>query len=1495
MLGYTGGMGTNDPLSRFLPPVRQWFRETLGEPTPPQREAWPHINAGRHTLILAPTGSGKTLAAFLACLDQLWRQPTLPRGVRILYVSPLKALNNDIYRNLQVPLTGVAEVARQLGVTLPAIDTAVRTGDTPTAERQRLVRRPPHVLITTPESLHLLLTSRARETLRGVTHCIVDEIHALCPTKRGVFLALLLERLQALNPAGFVRIGLSATQRPLDAVARFLGGADFAADGTFQPRPVAIVDAGIRKDLDLEVRCPVEQFGALPEPSVWPSIYRLLFEQVQQHRSTIVFARDRRSVERITAHLNALASPDESADADLERQALAETVDARGDLARAHHGSVSLEARQQTEQALKEGRLAAVVSTASLELGIDMGAVDLVCQVESPGNVARALQRVGRAGHIVGQKSKGRLIPKTAADLVETAVLAREMTAGRVEALRVPANCLDVLAQQLVACAAMDDWDAPALYALVRRAGPYADLSPQAFESVLELVSGRYQLGGDTVGPSGLAALQPRLSWDRVHNQVRALPGTRSLALVNGGAIPDTGQYAAYTSTGVRIGELDEEFVYERRVGDAFLLGTNAWRIERIEADRVEVSPAEGAPALLPFWKGEGGGRSYDLGSAVGLFLRELTERLDADDCLDWLRRDFHLDEASARNLRWHVRRQLLAGGAVPTDRTLLIEASRDQLGDWQLILLSPFGSRLHLGLRLTLEARLRERLGYRPQCLHHADGVLIRLTDTDEPITDLFAGLTPDNVEQYLLPELADSALFALRFRQNAARALLLPRVAPGRRAPLWLQRLRGRDLLQVARKHADFPLVAETIRECLDDHLDLPHLRELLAAIGSGAIRVVERRADTPSPFASGMVFAFQAANLYEQDSTESEPGARPAGLNPALLDQLVAPERNGHLLDPRAIRQVEYRLRGVGQPPRSATEMAEWLRRLGDLTPAELEGPMAGFLAELAADGRAKQLTLPAGDGPVRWILAEDEELYQRAFLNPETAPPEAIDAARKILHRFLATHALVGLEDILRRYPFDAVWTKRQLEEWTRSGRIVQAPPTGDAAPAHWSLPPNLEQVQRSTLAILRREVVACPPTRFADFLMHWQYLHPQARRGAATGLGEVLERLQALPLPTELWEQTILPFRVLQYQPRWLDDLIAGGTLVWVGHAGERGTANLAFLQRDQLTQMLAPASEDQVLDAGAERALDGLRRRGACFVADLAADVGLAPSAVRAGLWALVRRGFVTNDRLDVVRRGEELDVSEQPPAARRRVMLRSLRRPTLDRPEGRWSLVPWGQPDAETNILAKTALLLDRYGIVSKDLAALDPWMPPWKLLYEVLTRLELTGEVRRGYFVEGLHGAQFAVPEAARLLTELEAPATAAAPLILLHSLDPANLYGSGAPFDIKLLDGGTRPLTRRLGAWLILKAGRPLLLIEQHGKRLTALPSASQAELAEAVKRLLEIVEADRGLAAKRQLTVETWNEQPVTTSAGKELLEAVGFVRDYQSLTWYAGWR
>ncbi len=1024
-----------DVLARFLPSVAGWFREQLGEPTPAQRLGWPAIAAGQNTLIVAPTGSGKTLAAFLAALDLLWRTPRRESGVRILYISPLKALNEDVRRNLEVPLAGILERSRDSGPPLLPLRVGVRSGDTPARERVRLVQKPPDILITTPESLHLLLTSRAREVLRGVSHVIVDEIHAVCGNKRGVFLAILLERLEAICPRSFLRIGLSATQRPLDEVARYLGGQRrvATAQGTsrFECRPVTIIDAGRRKDLDLQVLWPgpdegrflgvagddlAGHRGADPPPGAGPSLDDR-FRQQPAHGGKAHHPPERghrRGGSRCSGRNGARAAPDPDSEP-------GSGATSRPAWFRAHHGSLSLEERRGTEEQLKGGNLKAVVSTASLELGIDMGDVDLVCQVESPGNIARGLQRVGRAGHVVHGVSKGRLIAKTAGDLLETAALAQAMVAGQIEELRVPHGCLDVLAQQVVACVAMDRWSVPELFEMVRSAYPYEDLPAEVFERVLCLVSGRYPTGP-------IRDLRARIAWDRVHNNLAALPGSARLALIGGGTIPDTGQYPVYLgSDGPRLGELDEEFVFERRVGETFALGNNVWRIDAIEPHRVVVRAAEGNHAVLPFWRGENPGRSAELGAAVGALCRELAGRLDDPGVHCWLEETCRLEGRATHPLVAYVARQARVAGVVPDDRTILVETFRDPAGELGLAVLSPFGGRMHQGLKLALLGRIRQRLGIQASCLHGDDGLLIRLPGMDEPPLDLLDGLSADEAERLIRLELPETLLYGLRFRQNANRALLMPRPDPSKRTPLWLQRLRAKDLLQVVGKFPDFPIVVETFRECLDQDLELPRLRQLLQSIESGSVRVVTRPGEIASPFASELIFQFTPTYLYEWDEPRRG-DLRPGGLavDEDLLDALLDGPAGARLLDSQAVGRVQGRLRRRGLDPRSAEEMAETLRALGDLSLSELAGPMERWLAELSAADRAVRIDLAHTAEPQRWILTEDAQRYQQAF--PVSGEPD-LDAVEAIVRLYLRTHALVGLTELCGATRLPRSWRAR----------------------------------------------------------------------------------------------------------------------------------------------------------------------------------------------------------------------------------------------------------------------------------------------------------------------------------------------------------------------------------------------------------------------------------------------------------------------------------
>lgn len=1468
-------MTPSPALSGFLQPVRDWFTAELGEPTAAQKLSWPVIANRENALLLAPTGSGKTLSAFLACLDRLWRQEK-SAGVKVLYLSPLKALNNDIDRNLRRPLEGVLETARRFGNHLRPLSTAVRTGDTTTQERQQQLRRPPDILITTPESLHLLLTSKGRESLVTVETVIVDEIHSLCGNKRGVFLSLLLERLEELvvqqNSGSVQRIGLSATQKPLELIGQYLGGGTIAQDGRWTPRPVKLIDAGMQKKIDIRVVHPCEAFGPLPEKSIWPSIYRLLREQIETHSSTLVFSNDRRAAERITAGING---------------------DDEKPMAHAHHGSISLEKRRETEEALKEGRLRAVVATASLEMGIDMGSVDLVCQVESPGSVSRSIQRLGRAGHGVGQISKGIMIPKTSRDLSEMSALSKAMLEGDIETTTVPGCCLDILAQQVVAMVAMNDWPVAKLHSTIRRAYSYRDLTAGAFDSVLEMLSGRFRLtrpsltnqlpnptplAKDSPGkPSALEALQPRIVWDRVHNLLQALPGTRHLALTGGGAIPDTGNLAAVTPEGTRVGELDEEFVFERRVGDAFLLGTNVWRIESIEADRVRVVPAPGALAVMPFWRGEGPGRTLELGNSMGRILREIVQKLESPDRIDWISKTCGLDHASARDLFRHVSRQILIAGCVPDDRTVLVEAARDPLGDWQILVLTPLGTKFHLGLRMALESVLSARFGYRPQCIHHDDGVLVRLADMAEPPLELLDWLDPSRIEDLILAELADSPLFAVRFRQNASRSLLLPRALPGKRSPLWLQRLKGKDLLQVARRHPDFPIIAETYRELLNDHLEIAALRSFLEGIQSREINVVTRRAEAPCPFAADILFDFTASRMYQQDSVEAESKTWKE-LDKSLLDEVLQGKNEPGPIDPRAVALVDRRLRRQGLAPRTATEMLDHLIKLGDILESEWEASMPILLGQLQNNGTARRTFV---NSKPTWIAKEYEADYESAF-GEKSQGPERLDAAGRILARYLETRALVGLDDILIRYPFDSDWTARKLREWAAEGRLI-AVRDPVAATVEYSAPSNWDQLRRGSLAIQRREIVSVPPEQYVSFLIGWQGVGKPIPFMGSDQLSELLDRLALHAAPLDAWESGIFPSRLGEFPARLLDAWCVDGEGCWMGLPDK-----VAFVPRPLLAQLPIPPGEVGEHDT---KIFNLLMQSGASFLEELSLRSNIPPSEVRSALWRGVAAGLVSNDRLETCRTGPPKPHERIPdmiPAHKRaRIALREgFAKPNHKRGEGRWFLLPYGKPSPEESAINAARILLRRYGIVCRDLAIQCPMLPPWRTILEVLDRLELSGEIRRGYFVEGFQGAQFALPEALASLQDSASAVPSKSPLVAIHSLDPANLYGSGAPLDLPIMEGGKRSFQRRAGNWIVLKGGVPLILVEKDGSKITILPNARHDEMVEAIRILRKTMLA----AGKGKWTIESVNDEPACRSH-RLLLEQSGFVSDHLSMTLY----
>ncbi|MBA3844285.1 MAG: DEAD/DEAH box helicase, partial [Actinobacteria bacterium] len=1111
-----------DPLAVFSAKTRGWFERTFAGPTPAQAQGWPAIASGEHVLIQAPTGSGKTLTAFLYALDRLSSRPG--EGLRVLYVSPLKALNYDIERNLRGPLAGMQSDVR----------VAVRTGDTPQKERRELLKSPPDILITTPESLYLMLTSQARESLRSVETLILDEVHAVAGTKRGAHLAISVERLQELVEQPMQRIALSATQRPLEEIGRFVAGG----------QPITLVDAGTRKELDLEVVVPVEDMRELgqgsayanpPEAdgsalltsneggtnSIWPSIYPEILWLVEEHRSTIVFVNNRRLAERLALRLNELANQDTEPDQPLR------------EIARAHHGSLAREQRQIVEEDLKAGRIPCLVATSSLELGIDMGAVDLVIQVESPKSVARGLQRIGRAGHELGAVSKGRIFPKFRADLLESAVVARAMRNGEIEETKIPRNPLDVLAQQIVAITADEELRVDDLHALVTRAYPFKDLSRAQLENVLDMLAGRY--------PSDeFAELRSRIIWDRTAGVVRAREGARRLAVTNAGTIPDRGLFGVFlVGGGGRVGELDEEMVYEARAGQTFLLGASSWRIEEITRDRVLVSPAPGVPGAVPFWKGEGVGRPFELGQKIGAASRELLAMREPK-ALSELRDDYHLDQRAATNLLTFLREQHDATGAVPSDRTIVVERFRDEIGDWRVCILSPFGSRVHAPWAMAIAARLREAHGIEAQSIWSDDGIALHFPESDvpPPLDDLM--VDPGEVEDLVVAEVGDTALFGARFRENAGRSLLIPRRRPGERTPLWQQRLKAQSLLQVARKYGSFPVILETYRECLQDVFDLPALRGLLQGIKTRELDLVEIETQSASPYAASLLFDYIATYMYEDDTPPAERRAQALSLDRDLLRELLGQEELRDLLDGDAVEQVERQLQG---DPRTSDQLHDKLRLRGDLRPTEYDALLA---APLLDERRAVIVRI---GGEERLIAAEDAGRYRDALgAMPPSGLPDAFleggpESLQQLVLRFGKGRGPFTTEQANERFARDVGHVLVALEQ---AEQLVRGELRPGGTEREWCDPDVLRRLRRASLAALRREVEAVDQEALARFLPTW---HGIDRRAS---LREALVPLQALALPVALWESEVLPRRVPNYRPEHLDALTASGEVVWIG-------------------------------------------------------------------------------------------------------------------------------------------------------------------------------------------------------------------------------------------------------------------------------------------------------------------------------------------------------
>ena len=1436
-------------MPEFLPFVRAWFDATFAEATPPQRDGWAAIASGRDTLIVAPTGSGKTLASFLWALDHLHRlglEGKLEDRVYVVYVSPLRALNNDIEKNLRAPLAGIRAAAEAQGLQLPEVRVAVRTGDTLAAQRQAMTRRPPHILITTPESLYILLTAAGfRPALSRARFVIVDEVHALLGGKRGAHLALSLERLQALvADAGEPRpqrIGCSATVRPVEEALAFVTGAT-------SHDPV-IVDAGFSRDLDLAVVSPVDDFLTATSDTVWDATLQQVAEMVQAHRTTLVFAQSRRSAERLARDLNDRITDGRVA---------------------AHHGSLSRRARLDAENRLKDGQLKALVATSSLELGIDVGAIDLVVQLQSPRNVAAALQRVGRAGHALSRVSKGRIVVTKGEELVEAAAVVRSIHERTLDRMAMPNAPLDVLAQQIVAAVAAESIDTEALYQRFINATPYRALTRETFREVVRSVAEPL--------PREVKGVAPRVLWDRVNDRLHARRGTRFLALTSGGTIQDAGLYDVYVAeTDLKVGTLDEEFVTESLPGDVFLLGSNAWKIVKVRADRVLVEDAHGMSPTIPFWKGEHPSRSYDLGLAVGRLRRDAGDHLDDPDFADWARRESGLEPRAAAAMRaWLVKAGEVLDG-VADDQGIVVESFADEMGGRHAMIHSVFGMRVNGAWGMALKEKVRRAYGLVAEAAHVDDGLLLSFAPGQIPPISperLATLLTPEEVDDLLGHALIGSPLFGTRFRHAAVRSLFIPRTYKGQRTPAYLMRLKADALLEAVGGMPDFPVVSETLRECFEDALDVPRLKRILGRLHDSEMWT--RHVDTPlpSPFVYPLLLAWDWAYLDAGHAEERRSDA---------VSMRKAWSVSSGPLRPDIVASVEAELQKTApdRRARDANELAAILDDLGDLTRDEIAARTAGDADALIDALRAERRITEAefAGGRRAWIPTADAMHYAAL----------ATDAGlERVALRLIRTRGPVTADWLAERYGIPRTEAVAALDRLTERGVVRRGEFLAGAPGPQYVHIAVLEEVQRRQVHARRVPRPVATAEQFSAMLLRRHHLHPEHRLAGPTGVLTAVELLQGEDFPARIWEQDLLVPRVEDYQREWLDRLGLAGEIVWTVFepretAGPRpGRVGLALREN---AGWLRPAPTPRAeLDPKVKNVLLHLQLRGASFAQDLARGAGLDTPATLAALWELFWAGLVTPDTFSAIVAGTMPSRAEPPRAAHRgRRPRRGARRAPLARLPviGRWSA--FAEEEAlspEEREEARAHLLLARYGVLSRELAQGD-----WSTLRHTLLRMEYGGEVVRGYFVEGLSGEQYALEDTLR---DLETPSRRAEPHVLVTISDPANLWGR--VFTLTRRDGQRVSAARIPTTWLIVRAGRPVLLVEGQGRSLTPLAGWEAVDLAGAIRALQAVVASPLPLRRVRRLDVEEWDGRPLRESEAFDAFVATGFTVDGARLSW-----
>lgn len=1496
------GIMSNSLVHCFHPIVQDWFTHSFKSATRAQEEAWPAISRGENTLLLAPTGSGKTLAAFLAAIDRIMFGEENPDStVRVLYISPLKALGVDVERNLRSPISGILEIAKNYEANYVVPQVAVRSGDTPASERYRLNRKPPDILITTPESLYLMLTAKSSRAILGrVETVIVDEIHSLVGNKRGVHLFLSLERLEALRrrtdagqPA-LQRIGLSATQRPLDEIARLLGGAncvtrspanqkDKAIESTDETdivaRPVTIIRAERIRPISLTIEVPVDDMTSLTEPSkssdaaetvnsiptIWPAIHERLVRLIKKHRSTMIFVNSRRLAERLADSVNEVAN---------EKISLA------------HHGSLAKDQRLEIEDRLKCGELPAIVATSSLELGIDMGAVDLVIQVEAPPTIASGIQRIGRAGHQVGGRSKGVVFPKFRGDLLACGAAAKRMLAGEVEETYYPRNPLDVLAQQIVAMVALEPMAVEEIYAICRGAASFHDLPRSSFDGVMDLLAGRY--------PSHeFSELRPRINWDRVTGVVSPRKGTQRLAILNGGTIPDRGLYGVFLAHGdgrsKRVGELDEEMVFEIHPGEVFLLGASSWRVLDITNDRVLVSSAPGEPGRMPFWRGDSPGRPVDFGEAIGKLARELTE-LPAEQASQQLEEEHSMTNPAATNLVAYLHDQRTATGVVPGDKTIVVESFIDEVGDWRVCILSPFGSRIHAPWAMVIAAQLSDSETGNVDFMWADDGIVFRLPESEKPpaVEKFFP--ESGQVERQVIDALGTTAMFAAKFRENAARALLLPRRQPGQRTPLWLQRRRAADLLSVASRYASFPMMMETYRECLRDVFDLPGLQALLESIESKRVKVKAVSTQHASPFAAALLFNYVGNYIYDGDVPLAEKRAASLSLNYTQLKELLGEAELRDLLDVSVIHELALEVQRLDSkyPIRDRDGICDLLLLLGDLERSEIlershqdAALVNQWIDSLVVDHRIVPIRIA---GTVRFITIEDAGCYRDALGVPlpegipEVFLSPAQNAIQELTMRYAKTHTPFVADDLAKRWGITASVVDDSLASLLQENRLIEGAFLPQGSQREWCDPKILRTLKGRSLSRLRAQIKPVDQSKYVDFLMRWQQIN--APRSGPDALLDVFEQIQGVAIPFSDLEQFVLPSRIRDFRPADLDELVSAGEIIWRGSGGlNSGDGRVAVYLTDNFAQLALPIEmcEGEL----AERIREILMRRGASFFDTIATEIGGFRNDTLETLWQMVWAGEITNDTLTPLRSRLQTKATQKKMAkGRRSGRYRSRRVAQHPGSEGRWSLLDFGESqsiaDTERQFVIASQLL-ERDGIVVREGVLAENLEGGFSRFYPVFKAMEESGRIRRGYFVDGLGPAQFALPgadERLRVASEKESEA------IILAATDPANAFGQSVKWPERSNSAGPRP-ARTSGARVIIFDGQLIGYLNRASDGLLTFLSKSEPSQTEMSRKLAKAI---TGLAKAGPVFITKIDGKPAKDSSFSRFLEDCGFQSD-----------